>query len=169
MIKKAFTIVSLVFLSIASSVFILGPQQALAAPCPGGGLLGLPSWHKHLDGVTITVTDTDTGENVTTCTTQINGLDDTWKIVAAVLEILLRVASLIAIGFVVFGGVTYITSQGAPDKTKQALQTIISALVGLVITIVASAVVGFIAGRFDSGENLPASSAQPTCPRTGPC
>jgi hypothetical protein len=83
-----------------------------------------------------------------TCQIKIKGLSDIWKIVAALIEALLRIASLVAIGFVVFGGITYTTSQGAPDKTKAALSTIISALVGLTITIIASATVGFIAGRF---------------------
>lgn len=116
-----------------------------AVPCqPGGSLLGLPTWYKYLDGQR--VMDESTGIEI--CQPVFAGANDIWKVVASVLETLLRVGSLIAIGFVVFGGVTYITSQGSPDKTKQALQTIISALVGLVISIIAAALVGFIAGRF---------------------
>jgi hypothetical protein len=124
---------------------ILLSATALAAPCqPGSSLLGLPTWYKYLDGQL--VMEEATGVQI--CQPALNGANDIWKIVAAALEILLRVGSLIAIGFVVYGGVTYILSQGAPDKTKQALQTIINALVGLVISIIAAALVGFIAGRF---------------------
>lgn len=111
---------------------------------PKGTVLGLPTWYRHLDGQI----EQPNPDEASTCQIKINGLTDVWKIVAALIEALLRIASLVAIGFVVFGGVTYMTSQGAPDKTKAALSTIISALVGLTITIVASAIVGFIAGRF---------------------
>jgi len=120
-------------------------QGSASAGCdPKGSVLGLPTWYRHLDGQT----EQPNANEASTCQVKIKGLTDVWKIVAALIEALLRIASLVAIGFVVFGGVTYITSQGSPDKTKAALSTIISSLIGLTITIVASAVVGFIAGRF---------------------
>ena len=148
--KKIISYLQLTMVAVISLLFIQGSRVALAAPCPGGGFLGLPTWHKHLEGVETdeidSITGTSTGNKV--CAPQIDGLSDIWKIVAAVLELLLRLASLIAIGLVVYGGVTYITSQGSPDKTKQALKTIINALIGLVISIIAAALVGFIAGRF---------------------
>jgi len=129
---------------------LITPAVALAAtacdPTPGSGFLGFPTWYQYLDGETVA-----TNNGFTTaekCQPVINGLNDIWKIVAAVLDILLRVASIVAIIFVLYGGVVYIISQGSPDKTKQALQTIINSLVGLVITIIAAAVVGFIAGSF---------------------
>ena len=147
MIKKICVSLLIFVVSATSFALFVNTKQAFAAtvtPCPNGTFLGLPSWHKHLEGKT--VVDPDTG--VSSCTPQISGLNDIWKIVAAVLEMLLRLATLIAIGFVVYGGILYTTSQGSPDKTKQALNTIISALVGLVISIVSASVVSFIAGRF---------------------
>lgn len=148
--KKILVYLQLTLFSAFTFVIVGGVRPVYAASCPGGSLLGLPSWHKHLEGVQTDeidpITGTTTGNKV--CSPQIDGLSDIWKIVAAVLELLLRLASLIAIGLVVYGGVTYITSQGSPDKTKQALKTIINALVGLVISIIAAALVGFIAGRF---------------------
>ena len=65
------------------------------------------------------------------------------------IDLLLRLSALIAVGFIVFGGVTYTISQGQPDKTKEALRTIINALVGLAIAVVATAFVSFVAGRFN--------------------
>lgn len=131
-------------------VTMLAPLMLLvgtthAAPCqPGGSFLGLPTWYKYLEGQQVD----DEATGASNCQPTLQGANDIWKVVAAVLEMLLRVASLVAIGFVVYGGITYIVSQGSPDKTKEALKTIISALVGLVISIIAAAVVGFIAGRF---------------------
>ena len=145
---------SLVYiLAIFACVAVFGTVRVSAAttggsPCSSGTFFGLPSWHKYLPGNTYTNPDT----GVSSCTPRIEGLNDVWKIVAAVIEILLRLSSLIAIGFVVYGGILYLISQGSPDKTKQALQTIISALVGLVISIVAAALVGFIASRFSNSS-----------------
>jgi len=67
----------------------------------------------------------------------------------AILDDLLRVAALVAVGFVIFGGIQYITSQGSPDATKKAQQTIINALVGLVIAIMAASIVAFIGNRLN--------------------
>ena len=80
------------------------------------------------------------------CTPIINSLSDVWLIVAAVIEILLRIASLVAVGFVIYGGISYITSQGSPDNTAKARSVIINALIGLVIAIMSGIVIGFIAG-----------------------
>lgn len=64
-----------------------------------------------------------------------------------VLDILLRLGAMVAVGFVVYGGIQYVLSQGEPDKAKKALGTIINALVGLAITILAASVVAFIGNR----------------------
>lgn len=96
--------------------------------------LGFPTWYEyvHAPGNCSQV--------------QINSLSDIWLIVAAVIEILLRIAALAAIGFIIAGGFQYVTSQAEPDKTNQARSTIINALVGLVIAIMAATIVNFIAG-----------------------
>ncbi len=60
---------------------------------------------------------------------------------------LLRIAGLVAVAYVIVGGVKYITSQGEPDKTKQAKDSIINALIGLAIAIVAAAVVSYIGNK----------------------
>ena len=114
--------------------------QYFGAPCPGGNFLSFPTWHKYLDGVR----DSETG----LCSPQMTSLSDTWLVVAALVEILLRVAALMAVGFVIYGGVQYMMSQGDADKTAKARGTIINALVGLAIAIIAGVLVGFIAGRF---------------------
>lgn len=148
MIKKTAIILQLFIFTTLSTIVIIGAKPVLAVPCTGGSFLGLPSWYSHLECAETTGVDSITGSPTTTQTPQIKGLGDIWKIVASVLEILLRLASLIAIGFVVYGGILYVASQGAPDKTKQALTTIINAIVGLVITITAATIVSFVAGKF---------------------
>lgn len=68
----------------------------------------------------------------------------------AVLDDLIRIAALVAVGFVIYGGIQYVTSQGSPDATKKAQQTIINALVGVAIAVVAAAIVSFIGSKLGS-------------------
>ncbi|TAH36617.1 hypothetical protein EYC59_00370 [Candidatus Saccharibacteria bacterium] len=68
-------------------------------------------------------------------------------IALAILEDLIRVAGLVAVGFVIYGGIQYITSQGSPDDTKRAQQTIINALIGLVVALMAVGIVSFIGAQ----------------------
>jgi len=117
-----------------------------AASCAGGSFLGFPKWYKYLDGQEVTSTVGPAGAKV--CTPMIGGLTDIWLIVAAVIEMLLRIGALFAIAIVVYGSIQFITSQGEPSKTQAARSTIINALIGLVITISAATAVSFIAGSF---------------------
>lgn len=107
--------------------------------CSGGSFLGFPTWYKYLPGHI-----DDNG----TCSPELGSLSNVWLVVAALIEIMLRVAALLAVGLVIYGGISYMTSQGEPDKTAKARGTIINALVGLVIAVIAATTVGFIAGRF---------------------
>jgi ABC-type Fe3+ transport system permease subunit len=101
--------------------------------------LSFPTWYEYLP----TTTD---GNGV--CSPGLNNINDVWLIVAAVIEILLRVATLMAVGFVIYGGISYTTSQGSPERTNSAKNTLVSAVVGLTICVVASIVIAFIAGQF---------------------
>ncbi len=117
-----------------------------AAACTpkGGGFLGFPTWYKYLSGVS----SANGQGNANVCLPKVSALSDVWLIVAALIEILLRVAGLAAIIFVIYGGVQYVTSQGEPDKAHKAKTTLLNALIGLVISISATILVTFIAGRF---------------------
>lgn len=110
-----------------------------AAACPGSSFLSFPTWYKYLPQTYVN------GQ----CNPALTSLSDVWLIVAAVIEILLRVAAIAAVAMVIYGGVTYATSQGEPDKTSRAQGTIINSLVGLLIAVLAAAFVQFIAGRFN--------------------
>jgi len=113
--------------------------EHFGAACPGGNFLFFPPWYKYLPS--------NGYDPSGMCTPKINGLNDIWLVAAAVLEILLRVATLAAIGFIIFGSFEYITSQGEPDKTSKARSTIVNAAIGLVIAIMATAIINFVAGR----------------------
>jgi hypothetical protein len=65
----------------------------------------------------------------------------------ALVDVLLRLAGLAAIFFIVYGGIQYTTSQGNPDATAKAQNTIVNALIGLALSVVAVAGVSFLANR----------------------
>jgi hypothetical protein len=79
-----------------------------------------------------------------------NGQSGLLLIGLAILDDLLRIATLVAVGYVIYGGIQYMISNGSPDATKKAQKTIINALVGLVIAILAASIVSFIGGRLGS-------------------
>jgi hypothetical protein len=106
--------------------------------CSGGGFLSFPTWYKYLPANTVATT-------VGGCAPTISNLNDVWLIVAAIVEILLRIAALVAVGFVIFGGFQYLTSQAEPAKVAKARQTIIDALVGVSIAMLAAGVINFLA------------------------
>lgn len=100
---------------------------------------GMPPWYKY-------ITAPPNCDNP-----RLDKLSDLWLIGLAGIEILLRVAVLVAIIYVMLGGLKYITARGNADKLTTARTSIIDALTGLAIAIVATALVSFIAGRFTQG------------------
>ena len=98
-------------------------------------VFGFPTWYQYLS----------LGGD---CSPKISSINDVWLIVAAVVDILLRVAALAAIGLVVYGGIKYSMSQGDPKETAGAKSTILNALVGLLIAVSAASIIQFVAGRF---------------------
>jgi hypothetical protein len=73
------------------------------------------------------------------------GLGAIWLIVLAVFEDVLRIGGLLAVFMIIYGGIRYTTSSGDPQDTKGAQSTIINALIGLTIVVIAAASVAFIA------------------------
>jgi ABC-type Fe3+ transport system permease subunit len=106
-------------------------------------LLSFPTWYEYLPG------QFDTSTN--TCSPAINGINDVWLIAAAAINILLRVAAILAVVFIIYGGIQYTTSQGSPERTDQARKTVISAVVGLAISVSASVIIGYVARKLSAG------------------
>lgn len=112
--------------------------------------LGLPAWFQYLDVQDVTDENgvVNECEIVGPLKNDGSGELDTaavaYRVSLAVVEILLRIAGLVAVVFVIYGGFRYITSQGDPESTKNARRTIVNALIGLVIAVIASVLVAFL-------------------------
>lgn len=71
---------------------------------------------------------------------------DASSLVTNIFNTVLFLAGLIAVGMLVYSGIQYVTSHGDPGKTKTAMNSIIYSIAGLVIVILAYAIVNFVIG-----------------------
>lgn len=124
---------------------LLSPlTQTFAAACGKPTFLGLIPWYQYLELSKDKVTGSCRIINFDQ-TTQVLGAHSPFLLIAlAVLDDLIRVAALVAVGFVIYGGIQYVTSQGSPEATTKARESIINALIGLILAILAASIVAFI-------------------------
>jgi len=127
-------------------------KTVAAASCNGKTFFGIPTWYEYL----VKAGYFAVSGNSCQATSKLQFINSAGKldlsiillIALGVLDILLRVAALIAVGYIIYAGFEYITAQGEPDKAKKALGTIINACIGLGITIIAAGAVAFVGSRF---------------------
>lgn len=60
------------------------------------------------------------------------------------------VAGLVAVAFIIYGGIKYVVSQGDPGKTRSAQQTIVYAIVGLIVVLIAAAITTLVTSSISS-------------------
>ena len=72
--------------------------------------------------------------------------DSLRAIIQTILNSIIAVMGIVAVVFIVIGGVNYMTSQGDPGKLKKAKDTILYACIGLVICALAFAIVNWTIG-----------------------
>lgn len=88
------------------------------------------------------------------------------------INVLLGLAGLVSAGFIIYGGITLITSSGKPDKMAHAKRVIRNALIGLVLVLGAATLTGILDHSFtqpDIGSSapLPAIDGVDTTPQGG--
>jgi hypothetical protein len=168
--KKALFVLSLIVASLLVSLFHFTNQPASAAcvngidedtgqPCTSNSpppqnntsasakekceeasdtsFLNFPRWHRGLDCDANGSIDIDGGE--------VGPI--VFTIALNVLDIMLRLAGVLAVGFVVFGGFQYMTARGEPENAKKGRDTVIKALIGMGIAMVSAFVVAFVVAR----------------------
>ena len=69
------------------------------------------------------------------------------NMVEPIVSTLLFVVGVVAVVVIIIGGILYVTSTGDPGKTKRAKDTILYAVIGLVVAIMAYAIVAFVVSR----------------------
>lgn len=89
-----------------------------------------------------------------------NGEQSAKETVKRILETVYLYVGIIAAIVIIIGGVFYMTSQGDPAKLKRAKDTIMYAVIGLIVTILAFAITEFVLGAL--GANNDTSKPQET-------
>ena len=84
------------------------------------------------------------------CTTGDNAINsesnsqDLISVVNTIINVIIGVIGFVAVIVIILGGVSYTTSAGDPGKVKKAKDTIMYGIVGLVIALLAFAIVNFV-------------------------
>lgn len=117
-------------------VSVMTSLPAQAATTCKHSLFGIPTWYEYLPPKPDCSIDTD-----------VSGGNTAILIAMAIIDILLFLAGFLAGFFIIYGGFKYMTSLAEPAKVSAAKTTILNAVVGLVIAILGSSIVSFIAGK----------------------
>ncbi len=113
---------------------------AVTNGCTPPSFFGLKPWYQYLE--------TDAKCNVINFQVLDPANASDFLLIALVLvDDLLRIAGFVAIVFIIWGGVQYLTSQGSPEVTGKAQGTVQNALIGLIICLVAIALVSFLGSK----------------------
>ncbi len=69
---------------------------------------------------------------------------DVNEMIQRIINLVIFIIGMVAVVMIILGGVNYATSQGDPGKVKKAKDTILYGIIGLVVAILAFALVNFI-------------------------
>ena len=91
----------------------------------------------------------DPSKSVTDLTTcdQLDGdsnSNDLMGTVNTIINVIIGVVGFVAVVIIILGGVQYTTSAGDPGKVKKAKDTILYGIIGLVVALLAFAIVNFV-------------------------
>lgn len=67
-----------------------------------------------------------------------------WTIILNILSILFNLVGYLALGFIIYGGYLYLLAKGDPAKIAKGKNTVIRALIGLVVCILATLITNTI-------------------------
>ncbi len=104
--------------------------------------LALPAWAQNLDPC-----DSTQGKFTNLCTSA----EDASGLIGRVITAIFIIAAVIALFFLIWGGIKWILSAGDKAKVEAARGTIIAAIVGLIITFLAYFIMNFVLGLFGLG------------------
>lgn len=129
----------LVVLLMVALTLALSPVS-LAAGCEKDDrFLGLPYWHRGLS-------------KGASCEITINNQNDLTKIIPTIAlnigESLAIVAGIVSTGMIIYGGLMYVLALGDQSKISGAKKTIQNSIIGLVIAILATAIIETVFGIF---------------------
>lgn len=119
---------------LAGCLGVLGAADTYAVTCPAGSLKegqDLPSYAE--------------------CNLDDAGQPDLMDTVTQILNVIVGIIGVLAVAVIIIGAVFFVTSQGDAGKVARARNTILYGIVGLVISLLAFAIVNFVLGAVFGG------------------
>lgn len=123
--------------TLLSGMMVLNAKPVMAAGCEDSTFFGLRPWYYKL-------------------TTQINGKCEVkspaqngipkfvWTIVLNIMTDISVLIGYIAVVIIAWGGYLYMFSRGMPDRAEKGKKTLIAAIIGLIISVLASVIMNTI-------------------------
>ena len=124
MTNKVKTLVMSAALIAAGAFGVAAPVSATTVYCPDGS----------------------TASDLSRCTTikNENNQNNLMQTLNTIINVVIGLVGFLAVVMVIYGGVQYTMSAGAADKVKSAKDTIMYGIIGLVVAILAFAIVNFV-------------------------
>ena len=151
---KHIFLTGLIFASPILGGMVLMPSTVSAAVDPAcdksSSFLGLPTWYKYLKVDKVNGNcEIVMPEKVPPPThgSKIDVGAAASRVLLAVFEIILRIGGILAVVFVVWGGIQYQLAQGEPERLGNARSVIINSLIGLAIAVSSTAIVNLVANN----------------------
>ncbi len=132
--RKMFVGVMMVVLSLVIAGVMAGGEVCAAVSCPPG------SARENAD--------TYAQCNIREEDVQAVGNGDIWGTVSTVLNVVVGIMGIAAVAVIILGAFNFLTSQGDAAKVTKGKNTIIWGIVGLIVAIMAFAIVNFILDSF---------------------
>ena len=73
-----------------------------------------------------------------------DGKNDLWPNIQTIINAVIGILGLVCVVVIILGGVQYMTSSGDAGKVKKAKDTILYGIIGLVVCVLAFAIVNFV-------------------------
>ncbi|GHU07575.1 hypothetical protein FACS189431_2360 [Alphaproteobacteria bacterium] len=146
MIKLFLTAFSVSLVAVLGLFSFITAPSVYADACTGSSFLGFPNWYRGLQ------CSGDAGNgtyHVDMSATPIPTF--IWTVVLNVIEILLIVIGILAVVMILVSAFRYLTNGGSEEKIRSAKTSLMQAIVGLVIALMASTIISFIVGGLSNG------------------
>ena len=140
-----------VVIGLISPIFYYSVASAGNCADTDASVLGFPTWYRGLgapQGADCSITFTGVMKEGDSAFG-----DFIWKIALNIIEIVIRFMGYIAAGYILYGGFTYLTAGGSPDKTAKGLKLIMNASMGLIISIASVAIINTLFTIVPSVDN----------------
>jgi len=79
-------------------------------------------------------------------------------IITTIINTMLFIAGALSVIMIIFGGLRYVTSAGNSSNVTAAKNTVMYAIIGLIVAFLAYAAVNFVLGAVDAGGQLAPSN-----------